>query len=172
MKKEFQRFMIHSTFELGADHELVENERKIVQDVMNENEIEYTLELSEDMTDGGSHYYILFLIVPKEFGEKVMEILDNAGGLGYEVDFNETLVVGDNTSTIIYEDEKTGYEYNESTQEELNVLNENINEDSIVESDYVVESTDGITKPKKTIVDYIIYLAIIALVIKLLSNLI
>ena len=118
MKKEFQRFMIHSTYELGADHELVENERKIVQDVMNENEIEYTLELSEDMTDGGSHYYILFLIVPKEFAEKVMEILDNAGGLGYEVDFNETLVVGDNTSAIIYEDEKTGYEYNEPTQEE------------------------------------------------------
>ena len=134
--------MIHSTFELGADHELVENERKIVQDVMNENEIEYTLELSEDMTDGGSHYYILFLIVPKEFGEKVMEILDNAGGLGYEVDFNETLVIGDNTSTIIYEDET------------------------------VFEDTNGISKPKKTIVDYIIYLAIIALVIKLLSNLI
>ena len=36
----------------------------------------------------------------------------------------------------------------------------------------VIENTDGISKPKKTIVDYIIYLAIIALVIKLLSNLI
>ena len=168
MKKEFQRFMIHSTFELGADHELVENERKIVQDVMNENEIEYTLELSEDMTDGGSHYYILFLIVPKEFGEKVMEILDNAGGLGYEVDFNETLVIGDNTSTIIYEDEKTGYEYNEPTQEELNSMNEDV----VIEDEPIFEDTNGISKPKKTIVDYIIYLAIIALVIKLLSNLI
>lgn len=171
MKKEFQRFMIHCTFELGKDQELVENERRIVQELMIENNIEFTLELSEKMLDSGDDYYSLYLIVPKELGKTVMEILDNAGGLGYEVDFNETLVVGDNTSTIIYEDEKTGYEYNESTQEELNVLNENINEDSIVESDYVVESTDGITKPKKTIVDYIIYLAIIALVIKLLSNL-
>lgn len=168
MKKEFQRFMIHSTYELGADHELVENERKIVQDVMNENEIEYTLELSEDMTDEGSHYYILFLIVPKEFAEKVMEILDNAGGLGYEVDFNETLVIGDNTSTIIYEDEKTGYEYNEPTQEELNSMNKEV----VIEDETVFEDTNGISKPKKTIVDYIIYLAIIALVIKLLSNLI
>ena len=168
MKKEFQRFMIHSTYELGADHELVENERKIVQDIMNENEIEYTLELSEDMIDGGSHYYILFLIVPKEFAEKVMEILDNAGGLGYEVDFNETLVVGDNTSTIIYEDEKTGYEYNEPTQEELNSMNEDV----VIEDESIFEDTNGISKPKKTIVDYIIYLAIIALVIKLLSNLI
>ena len=168
MKKEFQRFMIHSTYELGADHELVENERKIVQDIMDENEIEYTLELSEDMTDEGSHYYILFLIVPKEFGEKVMEILDNAGGLGYEVDFNETLVVGDNTSTIIYEDEKTGYEYNEPTQEELNSMNEDV----VIEDEPIFEDTNGISKPKKTIVDYIIYLAIIALVIKLLSNLI
>ncbi len=168
MKKDFQRFMIHSTYELGADQEIVENERKIVQDVMNENGIEYTIEITEDMTDAGNHYYILFLIVPKELGEKVMELLDNAGGLGYEVDFNETLVVGDNTSTIIYEDEKTGYEYNEPTQEELNSANEEV----IVEEETVIENTDGISKPKKTIVDYIIYLAIIALVIKLLSNLI
>ena len=54
------------------------------------------------------------------------------------------------------------------TQEELNSMNEEV----VIEDEPVFEDTNGISKPKKTIVDYIIYLAIIALVIKLLSNLI
>lgn len=128
-------------------------------------------------------------MVPKEDAERVIAILDAQGGLGYTVDFEETLLVSDDNMELVNE-----YDTNDSYQEYIGVSPEvkqkeerirkalhqenavkQVEEPVIDFSDGAVENVDdeytkGINKPKKTIIDYLIYIVVILIAVKFLMS--
>lgn len=92
---EYQKIKLHSTHNLVKDQERIEYEKEVVQRLMMENQIQFAIEI-EEVDTVGSYYiktgtaYVLNLIVRKDDVEKVIELLDREGGLGYFVDLDET----------------------------------------------------------------------------------
>lgn len=92
---EYQKIELHSTNNLGKDFEQIEYEREVVQRLMMENQIKFTIEIDEVDIKNSSNSkigtdYVLNLIVRKDNVEKVIELLDREGGLGYFIDLDET----------------------------------------------------------------------------------
>lgn len=184
--KRYQVIELEATYQLAKSVEKIEEERQIVQRLMQENNIEFVLELVEE---GNGESWVLELMVPKEDVESVIAILDKQGGLGYTVDLEETLLVSGDDMQLVNECDtadnyqeyigvSTGVKQKEErirkALQQENAIKQ-VEEPVIDFSDGAVEQMDdeftkGINKPKKTIVDYILYLAIIALLIKLMLN--
>lgn len=184
--KRYQVIELEVTYQLAKSVEKIEEERQIVQRLMQENNIEFVLELVEE---GNGENWVLELMVPKEDAERVIAILDAQGGLGYTVDFEETLLVSDDNMELVNE-----YDTNDSYQEYIGVSPEvkqkeerirkalhqenavkQVEEPVIDFSDGAVENVDdeytkGINKPKKTIIDYLIYIVVILIAVKFLMS--
>ena len=184
--KRYQVIELEVTYQLAKSVEKIEEERQIVQRLMQENNIEFVLELVEE---GNGETWVLELMVPKEDAERVIAILDAQGGLGYTVDFEETLLVSDDNMELVNEyDTKDSYqEYigvspkkkkkEERIRKALHQENavKQVEEPVIDFSDGAVENVDdeytkGINKPKKTIIDYLIYIVVILIAVKFLMS--
>lgn len=92
---EYQKIELHSTNNLGKDHERIEYERETTQRLMMENQIQFAIEIDEvDIKNSSNNKtgtaYVLNLIVRKDDVQKVIELLDKEGGFGYYVDLDET----------------------------------------------------------------------------------
>ena len=92
---EYQKIELHSTDNLGKDHERIEYERETAQRLMMENQIQFAIEIDEvDIKNSSNNKtgtaYVLNLIVRKDDVQKVIELLDREGGFGYYVDLDET----------------------------------------------------------------------------------
>lgn len=128
-------------------------------------------------------------MVPKEDAERVIAILDAQGGLGYTVDFEETLLVSDDNMELVNEyDTKDSYQEYIGVSPEVKQKEERIRkalhqenavkqvEEPVIDfSDGAVENVDdeytkGINKPKKTIIDYLIYIVVILIAVKFLMS--
>ena len=184
--KRYQVIELEVTYQLAKSVEKIEEERQIVQRLMQENNIEFVLELVEE---GNGENWVLELMVPKEDVERVIAILDAQGGLGYTVDLEETLLVSDDNMELVNEyDTKDSYlEYIEVSPEvkqkeerirkalhQENAVKQ-VEEPVIDFSDGAVENVDdeytkGINKPKKTIIDYLIYIVVILIAVKFLMS--
>lgn len=180
--KRYQVIELEVTYQLAKSVEKIEEERQIVQRLMQENNIEFVLELVEE---GNGENWVLELMVPKEDVERVIAILDAQGGLGYTVDLEETLLVSDDNMELVNEyDTKDSYQEYIEVSPEVKQKEERIrkalNQENAVKqveepvidfSDGAVENVDdeytkGINKPKKTIIDYLIYIVVILIVVK------
>lgn len=164
MENRYQKFLIHATTNLSHDYSIVEEEKNIVKNLMETNAIDYALEISEEKGSKGDDFFFLELIVSKDRAEDVVDLLDLNGGLGYQVDLDETWILKDGKYEVVYEGENIYH----TNVEHVIEKESKPSMDPIKELDD--EHTKGINKPKKTIVDYILYLAIIALLIKLMLN--
>ena len=184
--KRYQVIGLEQTNNLVKGAAKIEEEKEIVQRLMIENNIEFVIEIVEE---GNGDEWFLELMVPKEDVESVIAILDKQGGLGYTVDLEETLLVSGDDMQLVNECDtadnyqeyigvSTGVKQKEErirkALQQENAIKQ-VEEPVIDFSDGAVEQMDdeftkGINKPKKTIVDYILYLAIIALLIKLMLN--
>ncbi|MBR3882197.1 MAG: hypothetical protein IKJ36_02910 [Clostridia bacterium] len=184
--KRYQVIELEVTYQLAKSVEKIEEERQIVQRLMQENNIEFVLELVEE---GNGETWVLELMVPKEDAERVIAILDAQGGLGYTVDFEETLLVSDDNMELVNEyDTKDSYQEYIGVSPEVKQKEERIRkalhqenavkqvEEPVIDfSDGAVENVDdeytkGINKPKKTIIDYLIYIVVILIVVKFLMS--
>lgn len=180
--KRYQVIELEVTYQLAKSVEKIEEERQIVQRLMQENNIEFVLELVEE---GNGENWVLELMVPKEDVERVIAILDAQGGLGYTVDLEETLLVSDDNMELVNEyDTKDSYQEYIEVSPEVKQKEERIrkalNQENAVKqveepvidfSDGAVENVDdeytkGINKPKKTIIDYLIYIVVILIAVK------
>ena len=180
--KRYQVIELEVTYQLAKSVEKIEEERQIVQRLMQENNIEFVLELVEE---GNGETWVLELMVPKEDAERVIAILDAQGGLGYTVDFEETLLVSDDNMELVNEyDTKDSYQEYIGVSPEVKQKEERIRkalhqenavkqvEEPVIDfSDGAVENVDdeytkGINKPKKTIIDYLIYIVVILIAVK------
>lgn len=184
--KRYQVIELEVTYQLAKSVEKIEEERQIVQRLMQENNIEFVLELVEE---GNGETWVLELMVPKEDAERVIAILDAQGGLGYTVDFEETLLVSDDNMELVNEyDTKDSYQEYIGVSPEVKQKEERIRkalhqenavkqvEEPVMDfSDGAVENVDdeytkGINKPKKTIIDYLIYIVVILIAVKFLMS--
>ena len=184
--KRYQVIELEVTYQLAKSIEKIEEERQIVQRLMQENNIEFVLELVEE---GNGENWVLELMVPKEDVERVIAILDAQGGLGYTVDFEETLLVSDDNMELVNEyDTKDSYQEYIGVSPEVKQKEERIRkalhqenavkqvEEPVIDfSDGAVENVDdeytkGINKPKKTIIDYLIYIVVILIAVKFLMS--
>lgn len=184
--KRYQVIELEVTYQLAKSVEKIEEERQIVQRLMQENNIEFVLELVEE---GNGENWVLELMVPKEDVERVIAILDAQGGLGYTVDFEETLLVSDDNMELVNEyDTKDSYQEYIEVSPEVKQKEERIRkalhqenavkqvEEPVIDfSDGAVENVDdeytkGINKPKKTIIDYLIYIVVILIAVKFLMS--
>ena len=184
--KRYQVIELEVTYQLAKSVEKIEEERQIVQRLMQENNIEFVLELVEE---GNGETWVLELMVPKEDAERVIAILDAQGGLGYTVDFEETLLVSDDNMVLVnvYDTKDCYHEYigvspevkqkEERIRKALHQENavKQVEEPVIDFSDGAVENVDdeytkGINKPKKTIIDYLIYIVVILIAVKFLMS--
>lgn len=184
--KRYQVIELEVTYQLAKSVEKIEEERQIVQRLMQENNIEFVLELVEE---GNGETWVLELMVPKEDAERVIAILDAQGGLGYTVDFEETLLVSDDNMELVNEyDIKDSYQEYIGVSPEVKQKEERIRkalhqenavkqvEEPVIDfSDGAVENVDdeytkGINKPKKTIIDYLIYIVVILIAVKFLMS--
>lgn len=184
--KRYQVIELEVTYQLAKSVEKIEEERQIVQRLMQENNIEFVLELVEE---GNGENWVLELMVPKEDAERVIAILDAQGGLGYTVDFEETLLVSDDNMELVNEyDTKDSYQEYIGVSPEVKQKEERIRkalhqenavkqvEEPVIDfSDGAVENVDdeytkGINKPKKTIIDYLIYIVVILIAVKFLMS--
>lgn len=184
--KRYQVIELEVTYQLAKSVEKIEEERQIVQRLMQENNIEFVLELVEE---GNGETWVLELMVPKEDAERVIAILDAQGGLGYTVDFEETLLVSDDNMEFVNEyDTKDSYQEYIGVSPEVKQKEERIRkalhqenavkqvEEPVIDfSDGAVENVDdeytkGINKPKKTIIDYLIYIVVILIAVKFLMS--
>lgn len=184
--KRYQVIELEVTYQLAKSVEKIEEERQIVQRLMQENNIEFVLELVEE---GNGETWVLELMVPKEDAERVIAILDAQGGLGYTVDFEETLLVSDDNMELVNEyDTKDSYQEYIGVSPEVKQKEERIRkalhqenavkqvEEPVIDfSDGAVENVDdeytkGINKPKKTIIDYLIYIVVILIAVKFLMS--
>lgn len=184
--KRYQVIELEVTYQLAKSVEKIEEERQIVQRLMQENNIEFVLELVEE---GNGENWVLELMVPKEDVERVIAILDAQGGLGYTVDFEETLLVSDDNMELVNEyDTKDSYQEYIGVSPEVKQKEERIRkalhqenavkqvEEPVIDfSDGAVENVDdeytkGINKPKKTIIDYLIYIVVILIAVKFLMS--
>lgn len=184
--KRYQVIELEVTYQLAKSVEKIEEERQIVQRLMQENNIEFVLELVEE---GNGENWVLELMVPKEDVERVIAILDAQGGLGYTVDLEETLLVSDDNMELVNEyDTKDSYQEYIGVSPEVKQKEERIRkalhqenavkqvEEPVIDfSDGAVENVDdeytkGINKPKKTIIDYLIYIVVILIAVKFLMS--
>lgn len=184
--KRYQVIELEVTYQLAKSVEKIEEERQVVQRLMQENNIEFVLELVEE---GNGENWVLELMVPKEDAERVIAILDAQGGLGYTVDFEETLLVSDDNMELVNEyDTKDSYQEYIGVSPEVKQKEERIRkalhqenavkqvEEPVIDfSDGAVENVDdeytkGINKPKKTIIDYLIYIVVILIAVKFLMS--
>lgn len=184
--KRYQVIELEVTYQLAKSVEKIEEERQVVQRLMQENNIEFVLELVEE---GNGETWVLELMVPKEDAERVIAILDAQGGLGYTVDFEETLLVSDDNMELVNEyDTKDSYQEYIGVSPEVKQKEERIRkalhqenavkqvEEPVIDfSDGAVENVDdeytkGINKPKKTIIDYLIYIVVILIAVKFLMS--
>lgn len=184
--KRYQVIELEVTYQLAKSVEKIEEERQIVQRLMQENNIEFVLELVEE---GNGENWVLELMVPKEDVERVIAILDAQGGLGYTVDLEETLLVSDDNMELVNEyDTKDSYQEYIEVSPEVKQKEERIRkalhqenavkqvEEPVIDfSDGAVENVDdeytkGINKPKKTIIDYLIYIVVILIAVKFLMS--
>lgn len=189
--KRYQVIGLEQTNNLVKGATKIEEEKEIVQRLMIENNIEFVIEIVEE---GNGDEWFLELMVPKEDVDKVIAILDQQGGLGYALDLDETLLVSKDAVKLVNDvDVVDNYEEylnqnNENTSEEVDarterimnafkreekIQNDIVNNDNIDFSDSAIESdnefSDGINKPKKTIIDYLIYIIIAIIIIKILG---
>lgn len=184
--KRYQVIELEVTYQLAKSVEKIEEERQIVQRLMQENNIEFVLELVEE---GNGENWVLELMVPKEDVERVIAILDAQGGLGYTVDLEETLLVSDDNMELVNEyDTKDSYQEYIEVSPEVKQKEERLRkalhqenavkqvEEPVIDfSDGAVENVDdeytkGINKPKKTIIDYLIYIVVILIAVKFLMS--
>lgn len=92
MEEKYQRIQIHSTDNLAQDHMLVNEEKKVVQSLMLENDIEYVVELNDEKVNGHAKYNLDLLVKKSDLG-RVIKILDEYGGLGYEINLDEEIII-------------------------------------------------------------------------------
>ena len=98
MSVAYQRIILESTLELGNDYEAIERERSIVDNILKENSIDYLILLEETprISERGryvSHEFILSVFVKMIDVDKVIELFDQDGTLGYYVDLDEKIVL-------------------------------------------------------------------------------
>lgn len=190
--KRYQVIGLEQTNNLVKGAAKIEEEKEIVQRLMIENNIEFVIEIVEE---GNGDEWFLELMVPKEDVDKVIAILDQQGGLGYVLDLDETLLVSKDTVKLVNDvDVPDNYEdylrqcNDENVREEVDIRTERImnafkreekiqcdtvKDEEIDSSEDAIESnnefSDGINKPKKTIIDYLIYIIIAIIIIKILG---
>lgn len=91
---EYQKIELHTTEELVKEQEIIEYEKETVQKLMIDNQIQFTMEIDqkEEKAPTGNSIvvYVLNLIVRKDDVDKVIELLDKEGDLGYYVDLDDT----------------------------------------------------------------------------------
>lgn len=89
MGKKFQKIQLEVTGSFVEDENHIANEIKEVSKIMEENFVEYDIQIEEDRYKGND-YHIVYLIVSKEDAEKVAALLDANGSFGYVMDLDET----------------------------------------------------------------------------------
>lgn len=94
----YQRIVLESTFKLGNDYENFERERSIVDTILKETSIDYLMLLEEiqGLNKKGRlmpHEFLLSVFVKMADVDKVIELFDQDGTLGYYVDLDEKIVL-------------------------------------------------------------------------------
>lgn len=129
MSSGYQKIELHSSYKLGKDYEIFEQEQKIVEKILSENGIDYTILLQEehDLNESGKYmsaYFVLSVFVKVVDIEKVIKLFDEDGTLGYYVDLdNQVEIDGPLTEESIKVAEAAKVErmreYEEETKYEL-----------------------------------------------------
>lgn len=129
MSSGYQKIELHSSYKLGKDYEIFEQEQKIVEKILSENGIDYTILLQEehDLNESGKYmsaYFVLSVFVKVVDIEKVIKLFDEDGTLGYYVDLdNQVEIDGPLTEESIKAAEAAKVErmreYEEETKYEL-----------------------------------------------------
>lgn len=98
MSNVYQRLVLHSSFKLNEDIEIFEKERIIADNILKENGIEYAILVQEErsLNQKGRIMpveYVLSVFVKMQDVDKVIELFDKDGTLGYYVDLEDKIVV-------------------------------------------------------------------------------
>lgn len=98
MSNVYQRLVLHSSLKLNEDIEIFEKERIIADNILKENGIEYAILVQEErsLNQNGRIMpveYVLSVFVKMQDADKVVELFDKDGTLGYYVDLEDKIVV-------------------------------------------------------------------------------
>ena len=120
---EYQKIELHSAQDLVKEQERIEYEKETVQRLMMENQIQFAMEIDqkEEKSPTGKSIvvYVLNLIVRKDDVDKVVELLDKEGNLGYYIDLDSTY------------DPTKDTEETESQEKQVEIIEEKIEDDPI-----------------------------------------
>lgn len=126
MGRGYQKIELHSSYKLGKDYEIFEQEQKIVEKILSENGIDYTILLQEkhDMDESGEYMpinFVLSVFVNVIDVERVIKLFDEDGTLGYYVDLdNQIEIDGPLTEETIRAAEVAKSEKMREYEEEIN----------------------------------------------------
>lgn len=120
---EYQKIELHSAQDLVKEQERIEYEKETVQRLMMENQIQFAMEIDqkEEKSQTGKSIvvYVLNLIVRKDDVDKVVELLDKEGNLGYYIDLDSTY------------DPTKDTEETENQEKQVEIIEEKIEDDPI-----------------------------------------
>ena len=126
----YQRVVLHSSFKLNEDIEIFERERISVENLLKQNNIDYIVLIQEErnLNQKGRLMpveYVLSVFVKMADIDKVIDLFDKDGTLGYYVDLEDKIVSdGPLTEEIIRQvEENRNKEEFEKIQEEEPIQN-------------------------------------------------
>lgn len=89
MENMYHKIELHTTSDILKEHETIDYEKKAVEKIMKDHNLDYALEFEERTYNGKVVEYALNLIIRKQDLDYVIKLLDEAGGFGYYVDLEQ-----------------------------------------------------------------------------------